>query len=312
MSGTTTNLSGARIGDNLGLGMALTVLAILIFGVQDAVSKILVQDYSPFQVVMLRYWAFAIFSLFLALRQGPLRQALKSRFPLLQTLRGMLLIADIWMFGTAVRTVPLAELQAISLVYPLIVTIIAVPILGERVGLFRIGAVLVGFAGALVILRPGGLPIDAGVLFALGSAAAYAVYIVLTRRVALFDSTSTSMLFAGLVGFVLSTAIGVFFWKPMTPGAMGLMAVLMVTMILAHGMMMKALSLAPASLLQPFNYLALPWGITLSFLVFGHLIDPISLVGAGIIAVAGLVVMARERRRAVHPIGAVQVPGPHE
>ena len=176
-------------------------------------------------------------------------------------------------------------------------------------------AVLIGAVPPIMLktpANPGGLPIDAGVLFAVASSAAYAVYIVLTRMVARRDSTATSMVYVGLVGLVLTTAVGVFYWKPMDPFALGLMVTLMVTMCVSHGLMMKALSLAPASLLQPFNYLALPWGITLSFVVFGHLIDPISLAGAAVIAGAGLVVMARERRKAATPAGSAEVLGPRE
>lgn len=290
---------GLRSGDNIGRGIALSVVSVLTFGLQDAVSKILVQDYSPFQIVMVRYWAFAALSLFLALRQAPLRQALKSAAPLRQVLRGVLLMADIWLFSLAIQTVPLAELQAISLLYPLVATLLAMPILGERVGPLRLAAVFVGFLGGLVIVRPGGLPIDAGVLFSLGASLAYAFYIILTRLVSRRDSTATSMVYVGLVGVVLSTVVGIPHWQPMTPGAIGLTACLMITMCVGHGLMMKALSLAPASALQPFSYLSLPWGITLSFVVFGHLIDPISLVGAAIIAGAGLFVMARERLRSV-------------
>jgi drug/metabolite transporter (DMT)-like permease len=304
--------NGRRASDNIGRGMLLSVVAILVFGVQDAISKTLVQDYSPFQIVMIRYWALAVFSLYLAHRQGPFRKALRSASPWLQVLRGLLLMGDIWLFALAIRTVPLAELQAISLIYPLLVTLIAIPLLGEKVGLFRIGAVIVGFLGAMVIVRPGGLPIDAGVMFALASSTAYAVYIVLTRMVARRDSTATRMVYVGLVGLVLTTAVGVFYWQPMDPFALGLMLTLMVTMCVSHGLMMKALSLAPASLLQPFNYLALPWGITLSFVVFGHLIDPVSLAGAAVVAGAGLVVMARERRKAATPVGTAEALGPRE
>jgi drug/metabolite transporter (DMT)-like permease len=224
----------------------------------------------------------------------------------------LLLMADIWCFAVAIRTVPLAELQAITLIYPLMVTLIAIPLLGEKVGPFRMGAVIVGFLGALVIVRPGGLPIDTGVLFAIASASAYAIYIVLTRMVSRRDSTATSMVYVGLVGLVLSAGVGVFQWKPMDLRGSIMMATVMVTMCTSHGLMMRALSLAPASVLQPFNYLSLPWGITLSFVVFGHLIDPISLAGAAVIAGAGLVVMARERRKAATPPGSAEALGPRD
>ena len=157
-------------------------------------------------------------------------------------------------------------------------------------------AVGVGFCGALVIVRPGGLPIDGGVLFAIFSAACYAGYIVLTRKVSRGDSTATSMVYVGVGGLVLTTAVGVFFWQPMDMIQTLQMGAMMVTSTVAHVLMMVALSRAPASTLQPFNYFALPWGILLSYTAFGHLIDPIALIGGGIIAGAGLVVMARERR----------------
>jgi len=285
-----------RRADNVALGIGITILAIIIFGLQDAVSKSLVQTHSPFQLAMMRFWAFAAFSLVLVSRQGPLKQAFRSKYPWLQGLRALLLVVDIWAFAVALKTVPLAELQAITLVYPLMATLVAIPILGERVGLFRIVAVFVGFCGAMVIVRPGGLPIDGGVLFALLSAASYAVYIALTRKVSSVDTTATSMVYVGVVGLLLTTAVGVFFWEPMDLTASLQMAFVMITSTASHGLMMVALSRAPASTLQPFNYFALPWGIFLSYQVFGHLIDPVSLIGAAIIVGAGLVVMARERQ----------------
>ncbi len=292
---TDLRASGTRPRDRIGLGIGLAIAAIVTFGIQDAVAKVLVQTHSPFQIVMMRYWAFAAFSLWLVSRYGGVRKALASRAPWLQVSRGLLLVVDIWLFAFAVGVVPLAELQAIVMIYPLLVTLFAIPLLGERVGLFRFAAVTIGFAGALVIVRPGGLAIEWGVLSGAMSAACYALYIVITRRVAAYDTTATNMLYVGLVGLVLTTAIGIWYWQPMDVPTLLLTLVVMATTCLGHGAMMLALSYAPASLLQPFNYLALPWAITLSFVIFAHLIDPISLIGAGIIVAAGLVVTARER-----------------
>jgi drug/metabolite transporter (DMT)-like permease len=216
----------------------------------------------------------------------------------LQTLRAVLLVVDIWFFAGALMTVPLAELQAITLVYPLLTTLVAIPILGEKVGLFRFAAVLVGFCGALIIVRPGGLPIDIGVGYAVASAGCYAVYLALTRKVSSSDSTATSMVYVGVGGLVLTSAVGFFFWKPLDMQSLFLILAVAITSVAAHGLMMVALSRAPASALQPFNYMSLPWGIVLSYTVFAHLIDPVSLIGGAVIVGAGLVVMARERRLA--------------
>jgi drug/metabolite transporter (DMT)-like permease len=220
-------------------------------------------------------------------------------------LRAALLIGDIWLYVLALSTVPLAEVQAITLVYPLLVTLIAIPLLGEKVGIFRIGAVVVGFFGALVIVRPGGVPLGWGVAFAVGSGACYAAYIVLTRKVSATDSTTTSMVYVGIVGLLISSAVGVFFWQPLDLNSALLVGYIMITGVAGHGLMILALSSAPASVLQPFNYTSLPWSILLSYVVFQHLIDPISLGGAGIIVAAGLVVMARERIKRV-PSGAAE------
>jgi drug/metabolite transporter (DMT)-like permease len=289
--------SGGTQNDNVGRAILLTIFTVAVFGIQDVLSKTLVQTYSPFQVTMMRYWGFALFALVLVWRQAPLKQALNSKVPLLQVVRGSILIIEIWFFAIALQSVPLGELQAISLVYPLLVTLFAIPILGEKVGVFRFVAVGIGFAGAMVIVRPGGLPLDWGVLFAMISATMYSIYIVITRKVSQFDSAATSMAYTGLMGLLLSSAVGVFFWQPMAWSDFGLVVTIMVTSCLGHGLMVYALSMAPASTVQPFNYFSLPWAIFLSALVFGHWIDGISLIGAGIVVAAGLVVMARERMR---------------
>jgi len=291
--------SAAPNADNVGRGIALALLATLIFSTQDATSKLLVQSVSPFQMTMMRFWAFGAFALFLAWRKGSVKETLRTAHPWLQILRAVLLLVDIWLFVLAVKTVQLPQVQAITLVYPLLVTLFAVPLLGETVGVFRIVTVAVGFVGALIIVRPGGVPIDIGVIAAVGSGACYALYIVLTRKVSATDTASTSMAYVGLVGMVLSSAVGVFFWQPLDFHSLLLICYIMLTGCVAHGLMIVALSIAPASVLQPFSYTSLPWSIVLSYVVFHYLIDPVSLAGAAVIVGAGLVVMARERLRKI-------------
>jgi drug/metabolite transporter (DMT)-like permease len=304
-----TDLALSARRDNVGRGITCALVAILIFSTQDVVSKLLVQSISPFQLTMMRFWAFGAFSVFLAMRRGSIRQALATRHLPWQILRGVLLVLDIWMFVLSLRTVQLPEVQSITLVYPLVVTLAAIPLLGEKVGIFRLTAVFVGFLGALVIVRPGGVPLDWGVLFAVASGTCYAVYIVLTRKVSASDSASTSMVYVGLVGLVVSSSVGIFFWQPLEPMTALLIGYIMFTGVAAHGLMILALSLAPASLLQPFNYASLPFSIVLSVIVFQHMIDPVSLMGAAVIVAAGLVVMARERIKAVPVAAEPTLPG---
>jgi len=304
-----SNLAVGARQDNVGRGIFFALVAILIFSSQDAMSKFLVQSVSPFQMTMMRFWAFGAFSLFLALRKGSLTAALRTRQPVWQVLRGLLLITDIWMYVLSLRTVPLAAVQSITLVYPLLVTLFAIPLLGEKVGVFRLIAVTVGFLGALIIVRPGGVPLDGGVFYAIGSGACYALYIVLTRKVSATDSATTSVVYVGAVGLLVSSAVGVFFWQPLDLTTTLLIGYIMVTGVVAHGMMILALTLAPASTLQPFNYTSLPWSIALAYLIFHEVIDPISLLGAGVIVAAGLVVMARERVRKIPAAAEAALPG---
>lgn len=297
MSNVLHPKAGGLTGDNVARGIALTIAAVVIFGFQDAVAKILVQDYAVPQVVMIRYWAFGLFALWLAVRQNGLKKVFRANHPWQQILRGLLLLADVVLFATAVRTVPLGELSAILLLFPVMVTMFSIPLLGEKVGLVRWLSIFAGFGGVLIILRPGFAVLDVGALPALAASVMFALYTVMTRRVARADSTATMMLYVGGTGLVLSSAVGIFFWEPLTLEAWGLVAILWVTTTSGHFLVMKSLSFAPASVLQPFNYLGLPWAITLSFVMFGHLIDFVSLIGALVIVGAGLTVWARERRK---------------
>lgn len=298
-----TEMAGPRR-DNVGRGIALALGAVLIFSTQDAASKFLVQsDVSPFQMTMMRFWAFALFAVIFAWRRAGLRNAFRSKHTGLQIGRGLLLVTDIWLFIMGLATVPLAAAQSIVLIYPLLVTIFAIPFLGEKVGIFRISAVVVGFMGALLIVRPGGLPLSWGVGLVAASGATYALYLVLTRKVAADDPPVTSMLYTGVAGLLLSSGVGIFHWQMLDMSSFLLIGYIMFTGVAAHGMMIFALSQAPASILQPFNYTALPWSIVFSLVIFHEPIDAISLLGAAIIVGAGLVVMARERIKRV-PISA--------
>lgn len=294
-----TEAPGAVQPINIAKGVGFLLAATLIFGIQDVVSKILVETYSPFQIVMVRYWAFFALAVWLVMRNSTLRRAFVSRAVGWQIARGVLLVIDIWLFAEALKTVPLGDIGAINMVYPLMVTVFAIPILGERVGVFRMSAVLVGFLGAMLIIRPGFITVEAGVIYAVLSSAFYALYLVLTRKVSQIDTTTTSLFYVAAVGLVLTSGVGVFFWQPIAVSDWWLLGVLCLTMCGGHGLVMVSLRYAPASVLQPFNYFSLPWAITLGFVVFGTMIDGLALAGAVIIVAAGLTVMWRERRLAV-------------
>ncbi|MGF7163464.1 drug/metabolite transporter (DMT)-like permease [Rhodoligotrophos appendicifer] len=309
MSASPSDVGHDRRRDNIVRGILLTLGGIFLFATQDAAQKFLVQSYSPFQITMMRFWASFAFSFAIMVRQGEIRGAFRSGSPILQVLRPIFLVVDIWLFSFALQTISLAELQAILLIYPLIVTLVAIPLLKEKVGIFRMVAVCVGFLGALVIVRPGGVPFDFGVFCAIGAAVTYALYIVLTRKVSETDSTATSMFYVGVIGLIMTSAVGIFFWQPPDAASWALILYIMVTGCVSHAMIIAALGMAPASVLQPFNYTSLPWGILLGYVLFGQMIDPISLMGAIVIIAAGLVVMARERIKKIRPVTNPPLPG---
>jgi len=203
-----------RTVNNVALGFTLSIAATVIFGVQDAMAELLVQDYSPFQLAMIRFWAFAAFSLFLVARQGRLRTAFHSKQPVTQLIRATLLVVDIWLFAAALKTVPLAELQAIVLIYPLLATLAAIPLLGGEGRTLPLCCCRRGFsrgAGHCSPRRAASRPWRA-VCGPLGDL--LRTHIALTRKVSATDSTATSMLYVGAVGLVLTTAVGSFFWQP--------------------------------------------------------------------------------------------------
>ena len=285
-------------GQNVSKGIFLTLVSILIFAVQDVAVKMLVTDYPPTQVVMIRFWGVAVFTLIWVLRDQSFASVIRSKRPFLQISRGVLLVLDIWCFSTALQFMPLSDLQAIFMLFPIVTTLFAIPLLGEQVGVFRWAAIIVGFVGAMIIIRPGFQEVNIGVWFQLGAVATFALYTVLTRLVSKHDSTNTSMVYMALVGVVLSTAVGVFNMVPMTLNGWLLIGLVIITANVAHTLFTMAYREAPASALQPFNFLILPASIVMTIIFFGHWIDAISFFGAVIIVGAGLFVWWRERVKA--------------
>lgn len=283
-------------------GIGFTIVSVLLFGIQDMTAKILVQDYPVIQVVMMRYWAFGLFAMFLALHHyGPslasVRQATHSNIKRLQILRAVVLLVDIMLFAAGLRTLPLGEAAAITLTFPIFVTLFAIPLLGEKVGPFRWLSVLIGFVGVLVVLRPGFAVLDVGAIYILAATMLFALYVVLTRMVAQKDSTATCMLYVGVIGMVGSSAVGVFVWQTPDLAAWSIAVLLMASTTGANYFVMRAMAHAPASVVQPFNYLLLPWAMLLSFIVFSQVMDFVALAGAMIIVFSGLMVWVRERQR---------------
>lgn len=279
-------------------GIALILLANLLFAGMDAVSKTLIADYPVGQILWVRYAFFAGFATALSLRSGGPLAGFRSRRPVLNLMRAGILLAEIACFVLAFRYLPLADTHAIAAVYPLIITVLSALVLGEFVGPRRWAAVGVGFVGVVVILRPGLGVFDPAALIPLAGAALFAVYQILTKIVARTDGMVTILLYTGWVGFAVTSLAGPLQWTPPDLQGWILLPVAGFLGVVGHLILIKALELAPASVLQPFNYTLLVWATAVGWLVFGDLPDGVTIAGATIVVGSGLYTWWRERVRA--------------
>jgi len=277
-------------------GILFAVMAMVCFASMDAVTKTLAQDFSVVQILWVRFVVFAVFAVALAARRSGLG-AFRSRAPGLQILRSLVLVAEIGMFILALRHLPLADAHAVAACTPLLVTALSVVMLREYVGLRRWAAIGVGFAGVLIIVRPGLGVFDPWALVVFAGAFLFAIYQVLTRLASRSDRSDTSLLYTGVVGCVVLTAIGPFFWEPagsidwvlfMAAGLLG---------VTGHALFISALSLAPASVIQPFTYSLLVWATVVGYVIFGDFPDALTIVGALVIVASGLYTWHREQIR---------------
>lgn len=291
-----TGISTAR-GETTSRGIAMMLLAMFIFACQDAVSKHLAATYAVPQIMMVRYLCFLAIALVLCQRTGGVRKALKARRPWLQVLRCVVMIGETALFVMVMRLLPLADAHAVLAIAPIIVTILSIPLLGEKVGIRRFMAVLVGFAGMMIILRPGAAALEPGALLALLCAFMFGLYIILTRKVSADDSAETSFLYLAGIGVIGTVALGPVYWVPPDAVGWGFLVLLACMAAFAHLLLMKALEVAPASLLQPLNYTLLVWATLVGFVVFGDFPDSWTITGAAVIVASGLYTIYRERKR---------------
>ena len=284
---------------NTRLGALLMIVTTVVFSAQDVLSRHLAETHSVMMVVMLRFWAFAAFVTILAARSpGGLRAAVHTRFPVVQVLRGLLLVAEVCVMVVAFVRLGLIETHAVFTCYPLLVAALSGPVLGEKVGWRRWTAIGIGFVGVLVILQPGFAVFSPWALLPLSSALMFALYGLLTRYVARADAASVSFFWTGVVGALAMTPLGLAHWTPMDAGQAGMMALLCVTAMLGHWLLIKAYDVAEASAVQPFAYLQLVWSAGLGMWLFDERLRSNVAIGAGLVVAAGLFTLWRQRQKA--------------
>jgi len=243
--------------DRPGTGMVLCAVAMAVFAVQDSFTRVLVADIAPQQIMAVRLWIFA-------------------------------LGAEMVTIALALKYLGLAEAHSLFASFPLMAAVMARFVLGERLPRWRILAIIAGFAGALLIVRPGFGIFRPAAFIALGAAALFAAYQVAGRLAARHDDFLTSVVQISLIGALILTPFGLLSWK--APDASQWMMILAISGfgILGHLLLVRAVEFAPAAVLQPFNYLLLAFAFLIGMGWFGERPDALSVTGALIIAAAGL------------------------
>ncbi len=280
------------------LGIRFVLIAMVAFAVQDATSKYLAAEYPPQFFIMIRYWIFAVFvTLLAARRSGGIRAACRTRMPALQVFRGVLMAVQIVIIVVSFDLLGLAETHAIFSLHPLMATLLAIPLLGERVGWHRLAAVGVGFAGVLVILRPGPGLFESGALIALTAAVMMSLYTVTTRLVGRADGSSGPAFFdLGVAGAVALTLIGPFYWTPMRLADIGWLLLHSTVAMGGHYCLIRALEATEAVRIQPFTYLQMIFAVPIGAFIFGEAVDRWVILGMTMTVGAGLYAIQREYR----------------
>lgn len=289
-------------------GILMMIAAIFCFAVMEALAKHLSQFYPVPMVAWARYVFHAVFALafFVDRRRWP---TLRTQRPVLHGLRGLVMFGATMLFFSGVSMLPLADATAVVFGAPLYVAALSALVLGERVGPARILAVLLGFAGILIVIRPGPGFTNWAILLPVAAGFCYALFQLSTRLLGRTDSVWALFFYMPVVGCLLTSAVVPFYWRlPNTEGWL-LMAAAGVCGGIGQYFVARAFMIAEAAVVAPFIYTQIVWATLLGLILFGDLPDAWTVLGAGVIIASGLLLWYRERRK---PPPAATSPGlPH-
>jgi len=268
-----------------------------LFSAVDTQAKFLTDTFHPAQIIWFRQLGLFIGVIILISLKGS--TVLSTRQPLLQLTRGGLAACSAVLFVYAIRHAELADAVAVSFVAPFFLTILGAILLGEKVGIRRWSAVVVGFIGAMIIIRPGTGAVHPAVFLVVLAALFYALRQVIGRKLADTDKTHTTVAYTAIVGSLLITLPMPWVWK--TP-EMGTQLLLIISMSLmaavAEVLVIRALEVAEAVVVAPIHYTLIIWGTIYGYIVFGHFPDTWTWIGTAIIISAGVFTLMRSHRKA--------------
>ncbi|MGK9164766.1 DMT family transporter [Inquilinus limosus] len=290
-------------------GIALYAGGVFVLCVMDAMIKWLSADYPIAQIVFFRA-TIGLIPTLVMLYRPPGLEALRTRRVGAHLLRGLVGLVGTFGFFWAFAVMPLADAYAIGFAAPMFITAMSVPILGERVGLKRWLAVLVGFAGVLIMIRPGGEgAFGGGAAIALVATAAYALSMVLIRLYSRTETNAAMIFYATLVIIVVAGVQMPFVWVTPSWTDAGLLTLLGLLGGIGTIMMAQAYRVATPSIVVPFEYTGMIWGVALGFMIWGDMPDLWIWVGSAIVVASGLYILHRETRsRAPSPPAGTGVP----
>ncbi|GLH76823.1 DMT transporter permease [Bradyrhizobium sp. SSBR45G] len=273
-------------------GIGLMLLSISMFSFGDALGKFLVSTYAVGQLLCLRACAALLLLAPFIWRNRSAFMRLER--PWLQLLRVVLSTLEVAAFFLATVYLPLADVITYYLAGPIFVTALSALVLREHVGWRRWTAILIGFCGVLIALRPSAQTFSLPALIALGGSLSFAVLMLITRSLrSTPDIVMASSQFVGT--FLLGAAMAPFGWVTPTPGSLVMFAAAGIISVTALFCVNRSLKLAPASVVVPYQYTMIVWAVLFGFAVFGDVPHPATIVGATIIIGAGLYIYLRER-----------------
>ncbi len=315
MSDNSIALAGPAGADRPLRGIALVAFGISIFSLQDVVIRALSGDYSVLQIMFIRALV-ALWPMLLFVRLEGGFGGLKSQRPLRQFCRGFLMVFSYTSYYMALAFLPLATVTSIFFVSPLIVTIFSVVFLGETVGARRWCAVLIGFSGMLIIVRPGAEGLEWATLLPIVAALTYAGSIMFTRKLGRQASGASMAFYAMLTFLAVSGSAGLVFgdgsladeshaslgfllrgWQVPSWPDLGLMAVCGGIAAVGFYCLSQGYRVAQASLVAPFEYIALPFAISWGLLLWDEVPSDTTFLGIALIVGGGLYALHREARR---------------
>jgi drug/metabolite transporter (DMT)-like permease len=277
-------------------GIALMCLALVCFCALDTTAKWLNGYIPTLEVLWARYAGHFTLSL-VFVNPWTTPGLLSTQRPWLQTFRSIVLVGSSIFNFTALRYLQLDQTSAIMFTTPLFVALCAGPLLGEWIGPRRWAAVLFGFAGVLLVTRPGAGGIHPAAILSLLGAICYALYNITTRILASYDPTSTTLFYSALVGLIISTIPAPWIWQtPSEPMVIAAMVWMGALGWIGHLFLIMAHRRAPAPILAPFIYTQIIWMIAAGFIVFGDAPNHWTLSGVAVVIGAGLYLLYRERR----------------